>query len=676
MSSTELSSHACSYWALFCMVATAMGGYAAAAEPVGAERMAAAVVQNDSGSVLALLQEEVAGGEEASEQALFWYGNALCEEGRWPEAVPFLTKALAKAPASLATARQLARASIWLKGAEAPLEAIQPAADAFPEDPVILTILGRIHYARMEFFMAGNGQQTDRSRASRAKMFESLNKAVEIDPSNAAAHRWLARGFYADDLISPTIRHLMLARGLEPLGYEGWFILGHCLTRMDEHGQAAEAFWGALNSIGSPPEGTWVSYAKELLASGRPEEAQRVLRAVFKLHPGNAHVRYWFGRASFDAGDYASALFGFREAYEVDSAYREECLFWSACCALELKQPETAIDLVEQAEKRSEGGVSAAARLHVRGRAELQLGQDKEAARDLHAALLKDPGDLIYAQWAIAAYKRIGDPYNIVNVALLSGRNGHADEAMAVLEAVPALGMETGRTDSNGKSYPGGLARHLVASRGILHEVRGEYRTASMLFKMAGLTGYKVAWAHLYANDAEAARTLFGGLLWSSRKGSAPRGAFGLAYLALLGADADEARKQADAMTLPEQEQMALSVRRWADALSGQTAGLDMVDRLGVYGSEFVGGLVVCGLIPGGALAEVSPPIRPGDVLKQVGDKSIWQARDLADLRAVEIGDQAVPILVKRGMSVFEVQANPGPAFTRSSVGQGKEADQ
>jgi tetratricopeptide (TPR) repeat protein len=635
------------------------------------QEAATAIEAGDWTKVAEALQPLAEGESEPGEEIHYWYGVALYEQGHYDTAVKHLAAALEANPQSRSTARYLARAAFEARSTPT----IEQALAAFPDDSVILCLLGRRHIHLFNYYYESS-YRADNTVAylHLEQMIDCERRAVAADPTDVEARLWLAKALKRHLDTEEAIEQILIADRLEPLGYDAYVLLGDCYVQADDDASAAEAY--AVAAELSPAEALRIDWERGLALwrAERNDEAVEVFRDIFRRDNQHLQVRFMLGRAAYDAGDYALALFGFREAFAVDE--RLDALAWSARCAYDLGQDELAVELVNKAidagqARMPEGETYSVPSmwLWVRGRALWQLGHEEEAVVDLEEAARKQPSNEDYATWAIYAFRRLKDPFGIVRVVRRYGNNGHAEEGLQLLQEVMRMWRFPPRTDHLGKRYAGGLSGQVYGAAAELQDELGHYRTAYLLARQAGYSSRRTAsswssWLAFRTGKTEEAERMFALL---ADKGSSDwakqLGEFGLTYMALLRRDAEAARTHANAIVDENLEIVVPTALAWADVFAGTDGAAEKLtpfDLLGVYGTwydgeEFERGLTIQGLIPGSPLANVVPKIEPLDVIIRAGDQWLQSDAGVRAYREAPMPDGPTRVVLRRGDHVFEV---------------------
>ncbi len=610
-----------------------------------------------------------------AEPVQYWYGVALYHLKKRRPAVHHLEAALKANPRSPATARYLARAARRTQD----MDAVEAAVKAFPNDPVVLAEAGRRHFFLFDDVeFSGDAvrmRTTGIGHLSQATGY--LRRAVALDPTSSDARYWLARALEAQGQTHEAIEHLLVVERLGPMGYDSYGLLGLLYTRVGEQSRAAAAFQAAAEAApAKSPKANWYR-AMALWRADRNAEAVEVFREVFRRDHKHQRVRYYLGRAAYDAGDYALALFAFRESWQADG--KLDALGYAACCAYEMGQDKAAVELIDKAVEAGKKRTPQGETFHVesmwhfvRGRALWRLGEKKKAAIDLEEAARKRPSNEEYATWAVYALRELGDPISIAHVAKRYGANGHPDEALALLAELPKLYPAPTFRDHRGGHHPGGLGQVAAWAAGSIYESINNYRAAWQAIRAAGyhsegrLNSW-ACWLALRAGQHNEAARMFEAL---ARRGDSERSRHaahqGLAYFGLLMRDAAAVRRHVKAFGNGEFKETAPTALKWAAVFAGDEGAadkLDTFDLLGIYGLWFSGGgklrgVAIDALIPGSPLWEAFPEVQPKDVVIAVAGGQIRDVDGVNALRRAPVPKGPTPVVIRRGRQVFEVRVD------------------
>ena len=632
---------------------------------------AKAIEAGDWKEVAAALKP-LAEGEKPAEPVRYWYGVALYHQKQYGTAVVHLNAALKANPHSLATAHYVARVCRHTKKSAA-IEAIKPALAAFPNDPVVLTAAGRIENF-VFWFKRRVGQDNTAALQHLEKAREYLSRAAALDPSNSETHLGLAKVLDRYGRTESAIKHILIADRLEPLGHEAYVMLGQLYAKIGDYSLAADAFAVAIESASAKTMGVEWERGMALWKARRSDEAVEVFRSIFSRNNMHTKVRFMLGRTAYDSGDYALALFAFRESFGADG--KLDALIWSAKCAYVMAQDKLAVELVNQAieEGKKRAGEGKEFYINsmwhfVRGQALWQMGDKKASVLDLEEAARKAPSNREYATWAIFAFRQLDDPFGIVRVAKRYGLKGDPREAMDVLRQVRQTWRWPRFKDHRGKRYKGGLPKQAFLAFAELYDKMNQNRAAVMMCYFAGWhsKGTVSSWSGWLAfrggKHKEAEHTFDVLARVGSTERNKQRGIYGQAYMALLRRDADAARTHANAIKDEYLKRIVPTTLRWADVFSGDPNAadkLDAFDLLGAYGTWFQGwkyqrGLNVNGLIPGSPLEHTSPPLRPKDIIIRVGERYLQGWDSIEGLRKEPLPEGKTPVVIRRGEHVFEV---------------------
>ncbi len=621
----------------------------------------------------------LADANEVTEPVHYWYAVARFHQEEHPDStVEHLKAALEANPASLTTARYLARAATRMVVYEQALQAIGLALDAFGDDPVILRCAGRVEIKLHRSAYKGAYRDVTNAAIHLQNAQEYLIEAIAIDPSNWQARLDLAEVYSRSGQYESAIEHLLIVDRLQPLGHEVYVMLGQMYAKTGDHSRAADAFQIAIELAPAKASEIEWDLGQSLLEAGRSAEAVEIFRKVYQRNNMSTTVRFMFGRAAYDDEDYPLALFGFREAYTVD--HNLDALVWSARCAYDLGQDEMAIQLVNRAieEGKQRAGedkeFDVDALWHfVRGRALWQTGDKKAAIDDLEAAALDDSDNAEYARWAVYAFRQLKDPYGVVRIAKAHGLRNDPAEAMKVIRAIrPMWRILPPRKDHRGKRYWGGIAGQSQIALAELYDKQGYSRTAAALCYSAGYksTGYVnswVSWLMYRGGNSPEAERMFRKL---ARTGKTDiykqQGLRGLAFMALRRRDGQAARQSAEAVTGEYYQPIITTILKWADVFDNEADAveqLDTFDLLGIYstwlrGFKFERGLSIQGFIPGSPLVRTNPPLRPSDVVIRVGTRHLSAWESVERLRKEDVPEGETPVLVRRGERMFEVSVD------------------
>jgi len=615
-------------------------------------------------SLLAPLTKD---GADPGEQVRHWYGVALFHQGKMGEAIPQFTAAIKANPRCVTSGQYLARAGRAAKSDEA----IETAVAAFPADSVVLGEAAQHFFRRYYWYMHPRSTEGER-RTGRKRLrrgIELARTAVALDPANTDARVFLAKALKEAGHYDEAIENLLIADRIRPLGWEAYLLLADCFEWVSDWSSAAECYVAVAKTAPVQAHSANWLRAMALWRADRDDEAVEAFRQFFRDDFMHTKVRYYLGRAAYDAGDYPLALFAFRESYQADS--KLDALAWSARCAYELGQDELALQLIDRAIAEGKGRDKDfyvySSWNFTRGRALWQLGRKKEAAVELEEAARK-VSTKDHVTWAIHAFQELDDPFGIIRVVRWYGREGHAKEAIPLLAEVPKLYPGFRFRDHRGKHYTGGVPYQTSVAVADVYEAAGDYRAAWFVYKQIGRGSPRTAnawtsWVAVRADALDEARKMFEVL--TKRKGSKgdrKRGHFGLLYLSLLARDGEAAQEHIRGFVTNGGRGNMTTLLRWAKFYAGDPAALDEMnayDLLGVFDDGFTGssyerGVAIMGLLPDSPLAAGGYPVKPRDTLFMVDD---WQLRDdlaLAGLKA-EMPKGPTTVVIRRGYPRFEI---------------------
>lgn len=202
------------------------------------------------------------------------------------------------------------------------------------------------------------------SREACAEAQAFFHLALQIDPSYAAAHAWLARSYVLqwsmgwstrrEDSLDPALNHARMAVELDdllPLGHAmlGWAQLW---CRNPEAAIAEEQRACALNPNDADVR-LFLSYA--LSAEGRGEEALHQIGIGLQLnpHPSTIYLHVQ-AQAYFALGDYEAAITCLRRGVEINPAFLGNHAYLAIMYML-LEQPELALPCAEKARELCPG---------------------------------------------------------------------------------------------------------------------------------------------------------------------------------------------------------------------------------------------------------------------------------------------------------------------------------
>jgi tetratricopeptide (TPR) repeat protein len=613
---------------------------------------------------LAELLAPAAGKDDAPENVRYWYGVALERQGQYGPAIPHLDAALRANPRDVTAARLLARAARETLDAGA----LDAALAAFPADGEILTDACRFHLRMCKRkHRGGDDSDKNESIAHKRRSLAFGRRAVAAAPDSADARIALARTLYWGNRTGEAARQLAYADRLAPLGYEAYDLLARCYMEIGAYDEAAAAY--AAERELNPVKAHEVDWPRgmALWKAGRHAEAVEVFRSVFESNHPHLKVRYQLGRAAYDAGDYALALYCLRESYRLDRNL--DALAWAARCAYDMGQDQLARTLADEAiAAKKDDKKGAPAMWHfVRGRALWQLGEKKAAAADLEKAVEKEPGNREYVEWAVYAYRELDDPLPILHVTKLFGRAGHPREAVAMIKAVQKRWPKPNLRDERARRYGGAAPELALTTMAEMYDQLGMPKLAWALYRRnIGPFSIPVnswaSWLAVRGGDLVSANLLFTQLTRRGSDWGKQRGYYGLAYLSLCKDDAAGARAAAGKITHERFRPMLPTVEHWAGVIAkedGAGEKLDPVDLLGFCGVwHGWTGLQIDGLLPGSPLLSTTPPLRARDVLITVDGYQLHNAACVANLRKRPIPEEPVVVVVRRGDDIFEVSVD------------------
>jgi TolB-like protein/class 3 adenylate cyclase len=143
-----------------------------------------------------------------------------------------------------------------------------------------------------------------------------LRQAIDLDPSYAEAHRWLAFNLWASwahgaEPMDPTrrlsVEHAERAVAIDPNDAGNRWVLAYVLANEHRWDEAEAQFESALQLDPNNAD-AWAIRAEVTTMSGRPELAIEQISSAFRLNPHPAAWYYWvLGLAQYGARDYQAA---------------------------------------------------------------------------------------------------------------------------------------------------------------------------------------------------------------------------------------------------------------------------------------------------------------------------------------------------------------------------------
>lgn len=453
---------------------------------------AAAAIEAGNWAEVVTILKPLATAAEAAEPVHYWYGVARFHQEEYMGSfVKHLTAALEANPRSRITAQYLARAAAKMIITKDAVKTIQPAMEAFADDPVILQAAAKIQ-AKLYWSHYRPGKDLTQAALDLETAREYLEKALAIDPSDYQTHLDLVEVLNLSGESQLAIRHILMADRLEPLGHEAYIMLAQMYSAAGDHNRAADAYQIAMELAPAKAHAVEWDLGMELMEAKRGAEAVEVFGEVLKRNNMHIKVRFMYGRAAYEDGDYPRALFGFREAYTVD--HNLDALVWSARCAYDMGDDELAVKMVNRAIEEGKQRAGAGKEFDidglwhfVRGRALWQMGDKTAAIDDLEEAVMQYPANTEYARWAIYGYRQLNDPYGVVRIARKYGSQGYASEAMDVIRQIRQMWFfKPPEKDHKGKEYKGGIARLSQIATADMYDEMDQPKTAAVICYTAG----------------------------------------------------------------------------------------------------------------------------------------------------------------------------------------------
>jgi tetratricopeptide (TPR) repeat protein len=228
-----------------------------------------------------------------------------------------------------------------------------------------------------------------REREKTEKALECLNRAVDIDRSNARA--WFYRGFLLHDLGRPSeeiFDSFDRAVEADPSCAVAWFNRGTVLDRLGRPDEALESFDRAVEADPSFAK-AWSNRGIVLKELGRPDEALDSYDQAVEADPSFAKAWHNRGIVLSDLGRSDEALDSFDRAVEADPSF-VEAWYGRGVVLKELGRPDEALDSYDRA---VEADPSHAKAWYRRGVVLKELGRPDEALDSYDQAVEADPSD-------------------------------------------------------------------------------------------------------------------------------------------------------------------------------------------------------------------------------------------------------------------------------------------
>lgn len=260
-------------------------------------------------------------------------GSLAIDLERWTEAEEFLLSALkldSNAPEVFAYLGLLYRAQGRL---EAALKSFSTAARKEPS-AAIFTLLGA---AQGELDLTSEAKDSYRKAISIDPAHEEayynlatllrddakdeaitlLERAIDINPNNAAAHRELGLLLRRSDQFPEAEYHLRRAIELDTT--DGWahIYLANMLWACRDFSSAEDAYKKAIEVWPDRGVPYW-SFAHFQECQGEPAEAATLYKKALQIDPGDAQANWRFGSYLKDQGKYQEARHYLRSALELD----------------------------------------------------------------------------------------------------------------------------------------------------------------------------------------------------------------------------------------------------------------------------------------------------------------------------------------------------------------------
>lgn len=264
------------------------------------------------------LASDAAVDSELAAQARYSLGVALFNAGRPGEALEPLESAWAVGRDAGETPDPTLRRMLALTRLET--EHWQGAADLLAQDPELAsdpsllfaygTALVRSGHADEALAVFDSLADAEKGRPQLAVLFaqayaqqgdwasaeESLRRALELDPSVAAAHSTLGEIYLRTGRLDEAAKELQAELALHPADRRSHFLLATVLDLLDRHDEAETQVRWVLEQ---QPDNADARYllGKILLAAGRLEDAASQLESAARLAPGDANVHYQLAQA-------------------------------------------------------------------------------------------------------------------------------------------------------------------------------------------------------------------------------------------------------------------------------------------------------------------------------------------------------------------------------------------
>lgn len=640
---------------------------AALAEPKQLpEDASAAIGKEDWKSVVDRLQPLTK--DDDHEPALYWSGFAHYQLGAYAPAGGLLSRALTMNQRGEQAALLLAHAAIHTGNGKWMAQAVA----AFPNQPQIRTLAGRMEVAA--YSTAGHldwsAQLTLKIKHGRLAR-EHLETAIALDPQHGPAHRWLAHVLHARRKYDLALVHARQAARLEPVGAEVYILMARCLFELERYDESADTIDAAIKAAPHMKANLEFERGKQLLRAARFEEAVKAFNTSLATDPLLHKVRYRLGEAAYGAANYPLAIWAFNESLAVDSDWR--AYYKLGRCCYDLGQYEKTLEMFDKGDAASERKGATIEYEHWRGRTLWKLGKKKEGVKKLYDAVVAQPENLYYAQWAFHAYKELDDPFGAVNVCRLIGTSGgHHDVAMRSLGVVHKTWFWPKREDHLGKKMRHIHQYYLTKAGAEIQLRKNNFGIAWVMFEQVrrmdrNFSTRDLVWTGVMVGEHKNAELLGRMLLvrYKDEYKDEVRMDVGRAYLGQGNApDADKMFAQVTRDSLIAYRDTG---RLWTSLLTGnpETKLADPFTLLGVVGFDRLEswrgdrrsgkGIIVRYLMPGSPLRRTSPKIQPRDRIVSFDGRRLYKWEDRDAMRKWKMPEQPVKLNIRRGEREFTV---------------------
>jgi TolB-like protein/Tfp pilus assembly protein PilF len=293
-------------------------------------------------------------------------------------------------------------------------------AQLTPEDQQRLASARRVNSEAHEAYLKGLYHMRKGTEAEMSEGRGYFERAIQTDPSYAAAYAGLADYYWSTDKLAPRVavpkaKQLVLkALALDDNLADAHTTLASIKFYGDWDWAGADAEFRRATRIGPGNAEAHRMYAVFLAEMGRPQEAKQEIQEAEELDPVAASATVTAGWVAYYARDYDAAIYSCSEGLKLDAQFASgyDCLSSSL---IGKGDYEAAI---VQALRSANGNGSDAVRLATLGRAYAAAGKHEQALK-------------VLAELAKASRTHYVPPYFF---ALIYSSLGHKDQAFSWLE--------------------------------------------------------------------------------------------------------------------------------------------------------------------------------------------------------------------------------------------------